>query len=170
MAELFLRLGPEGAAILYRGRLLVEGLGVRLWDGLLPPSGVEKLAGEDLLGAYSGASLVFSWGDERPVRLSLKLYPDREVVLVEAEVLSDLAGLAGEDSFLSSPLDAPVLFLPEAEYLLFTWGMVGPGGGGEWPRPIYGRQVKEIPRDRPFAPLLITDGQRSLAISPASHL
>ncbi len=170
MAELSLRLGPEGAAILYRGRPLVEGLGIRLRDGLLPPSGVEKLAGEDLLGAYSGASLAFSWGDERPVRLNLKLYSDREVVLVEAEVLSDLAGLAGEDSFLSSPLDAPVLFLPEAEYLLFTWGMVGPGGGGEWPRPIYGRQVKEIPRDRPFAPLLITDGQRSLAISPASHL
>ena len=170
MTEPTLRIGPEGAAILYRGRPLVEGLGVRLWDGLLPHSEVEELAGEDLLGAYSGASLVFSWRDERPVRLSLKLYPDREVVLVEAEVLSDLAGLAGEDSFLSSPLDAPVLFLPEAEYLLFTWGMVGPGGGGEWPRPIYGKQVKGIPRDRPFAPLLITDGQRSLAISPASHL
>jgi hypothetical protein len=147
----------------------VEGLGVRLRDGFLRAAETEDLAGEDLLGTYSGAALAFAAGEERVVRLALKLYPERGAVLVEAEVLSDLVGLAGEDSFLASPLDAPVLFLSEGEYLLFTWGMVGPGGGGEWPRPICGSQLGKIPRDRPFAPLVVTDGCRSLAVSPASH-
>ena len=169
MPELFLRAGPGGVAVLRRDEVWVRGIEVRLGGEPLEPAGSREMAGRDRLGPYSGISLAYARDGEDLLKLDLKLYSEKAALLAEGRVLVDLAGLAAEDSFLASPLDVPVLFLREGAYLLFTWGMVGPGGGGEWPRPVYGEGLGAIPRDRPFAPLVVTDGRRSLAISPASH-
>ncbi|HIP99018.1 TPA: hypothetical protein EYH33_00515 [Candidatus Bipolaricaulota bacterium] len=170
MCELDLRTGPDGVAVLYGGEVWVRGMRMRLGGDLLEIFEHGEISGQDRLGGFTGRALTCVRDREPIIELSVKLYPARAALLVEALVVEELTGLAGEDSFLASPLDVPLLFLREADYLLFTWGMVGPGGKGEWPHPVHGNTLENLPPDRPFAPLVLAAGRRSLAISPASHL
>jgi hypothetical protein len=159
-----------------RGVIWIRGLVPDVYErGRRLPLRLERV------GSPSERELRAIYHDERGPCVALRVSfasvrQPREVSVLqlELEALRDLDETAVEDSFLHTTFRT-VLHLPaKYEFLSYTWGLRDPDDpypGGDWPRAIWGRSLRELTGEEPFAPLLLYDpeAQRSCVIAPTSY-
>ena len=147
----------------------IVGSWLRSADATLTTGEPEAVDGVDQLGSYAGWRVTY-W-DERQalISLTIKAYRALRSVVFEAEALTDLERTSVADSFVHTTFQAPIMHLIDAEFLLYTWGLGDHGDRGEWPHALYGRSQRKIPRDKAFAPLVLSAGESAMVVSPLDH-
>lgn len=127
----------------------------------------EELVCSDKLGEFEGYQLIYSANGEEYVALRVKNYPSIPGVIVEAEALKDLQGLALGDSFANTTFNAPIFTCRDSQFLLYTFGNDDKFPG--WPEAILGQGKEEIPENQAFTPLILLEKDMTLVVSPLSH-
>lgn len=147
----------------------ISGRWLRSADGTLARGEHEPVEGTDRLGSYAGWRETY-WNDKRAiVSLTIKAYRALRSVVFEAEALADLEHTFVDDSFVHTTFQAPIMRVMDAEFLLYTWGLSNAEDKGSWPHAIYGRTQRQIPRDKAFAPLVLSAQGSAMVISPLDH-
>lgn len=91
----------------------------------------------------------------------------------EAEALRDFEGTDVADSFVQSTFRAPVIhFEQDAQTLAYVWGKVDDRKdipGEDWPHAVFDQSLNQLPKDKAFAPILLSQNGQSCVVSPSSH-
>lgn len=177
-AELLVALRNDELHVEYNGVDWVQGIEVAVpiagrWlrsaDGTLIRDEPELVEGTDRLGSYTGWRVTY-WDEERAlISLTIRAYRLLRSVVFEAEALTDLEHTFADDSFVHTTFQAPIMRVMDAEFLLYTWGLTDQGRKGGWPHAIYGRSQRQIPRDKAFAPLVLSAQGSAMVIAPLDH-
>ena len=141
--------------------------GTRLGNAELVATPWEEGMGTDQFGSFRSWRRRLFWDGEEILAEELFLYAG--ALRYEARFLRDLSGLRGSLDFLAPAVVLPIFTADSAlNYFLCTFGLDGAGGeypGGYWPEARWGKVGEGLP-PKPFAPLVLYDGEGALALAP----
>ncbi len=127
----------------------------------------EERQGIDHLGVFRTWRRNLSWKDQKLLEEHIFLYED--AVRYEVAFPQGLSNLKGSRDFFKPAVIAPLFsFTCDSAYFLCTFGLDGESGGypgGYWPEAYWGRVTEGFPQ-KPFAPLVLYDGEGAVAIAP----
>jgi hypothetical protein len=147
----------------------ITGKWLKSEDGTLLGDVPDPLKGTDRLGAYTSWRVTYGDKERSLIDLTTKAYPQLRSVLFEAEALTDLEHTFTADTFVRTTFQAPIMKLMDAQFLLYTWSLGDHGDRGGWTHAIYGRSQRQIPRDKAFAPLVLSAQESAMVISALNH-
>ncbi len=111
--------------------------------------------------------------DQHGPCVALRAQTFEHAIRFEAEALRDFKNTDVADSFVQSTFRAPVFeFERDAKTLAYVWGKVDDRKdipGEDWPHAVFDKSLNSLPKDKAFAPVVVSQKDQSCVISPCSH-
>jgi len=111
--------------------------------------------------------------DEDGPCVALRAQPFERAIRFEAEALRNFENTEVADSFVESTFRVPVFhFEQDAQCLAYVWGKVDQRKdipGEDWPHAVFDPSLRNLPKDKAFAPVVLSRNGQSCVISPCSH-